>query len=964
MRSNVWGFVLAATALVLVCPQRASADDLADEADLKFRIGAAAYQRGDYQAALEEFLASNRLVPNRNVTYNVARCYEELKQFPEAFRYFTLALSGERDENAKARIERALTNIRQNVAVLEVESEPPGATVFVERRDLGSRGNAPTALGLKPGAYVVMAELPGYYPARLDVPAIAAGQSRHIAFKLEPILGQVAIGETARGAAVRVDDADAPPRCVAPCQLDLPEGRHRILLDRPGFRQAELEVDVRAKQPTRLRPELSALTGSLVVSSDEPGALVEIDGKPRGFTPLVLTTSVGEHQLQLSLTGYKAVQRQVAVEDGRELRVEVALTQAEEVTAASRTTEGVEDAPSSVSIISQRELRALRYPTISEALRGLPGVYAWNDRSYQAVGFRGLGRLGGYGNRVLVLVDGHPLNDDWLGSSYVGYDARVGLEDVERIEVVRGPGSVLYGTNAFSGVVNLVTRKPTTRGGEVGLSSVETGVARGRVRANVPLGPGAGLWTSAAVGRSSGRNFYFPELDQTARGGDGFQAGTLEGRYYKDWFSAAWYLQSHHKRLPTGEYDTLLADPRTEQTDSRASLELRAEPKWSDSVRTLTRVHANHYRFDGGYGRLPVDGGLETDTFRGTWVGAEQRVEFTPSQYFKLTLGGEGQLHFQVKERARDESGSFLDDERPYQVGAAYALADVRPSERLHVSAGARLDAYSTFGRSLNPRVAIVGKPYATGNTKLMLGKAFRAPSVYELYYNDGGITQLSSPNIGPESIYSLELEHGHRFSPTVAGTAAVFCNYARDLISTTGQGDEADPLRYVNTRAPIATVGAEVGLRRDFRQGSMLSVSYSFQRSRFLDGESVSALLKFTHSPEFRRVANSPEHLASVKGALPLLGRALMLASRFSVESGRYDRNERTQDDPQTKTDAFAIWDLVLTGREERYHFSWAAGVYNAFDWRYALPVSAEFPLRTIAQDGRTFLFSADVTF
>jgi outer membrane receptor protein involved in Fe transport len=258
----------------------------------------------------------------------------------------------------------------------------------------------------------------------------------------------------------------------------------------------------------------------------------------------------------------------------------------------------------------------------------------------------------------------------------------------------------------------------------------------------------------------------------------------------------------------------------------------------------------------------------------------------------------------------------------------------------------------------------MVAKPYTAGNTKLMLGKAFRAPSVYELYYNDGGFTQIPSPNIGPESIYSAELEHAHRFSPTVAGTAAVFCNYARNLVTTAGAGDETDPLRYVNAAAPIATVGAELGLRRDWRQGYMLSASYSFQRSRFLNGDSLSSLLGFKQSSDFRRVANSPEHLGSVKGALPLLGRALTLASRLSVESGRFDRNERSSDDAQSKTDAFAIWDIVLTGREERHRFSWSAGVYNAFDWRYTLPVSAEFPQRSILQDGRTFLFSADVAF
>ncbi len=955
---------LLALSCVLGFAAPAHADDLADEADLKFRLGAEAYQRGDYKAALEEFLGSNRLVPNRNVTYNVARCYDELKQFPEAYRYFTLALRDETDADTRSRIERALASIRQNVAVLQIVSDPPGATVFLQRRDLGPRGNSPAALGVKPGAYVVLAELPGYYPARVEVPAVGAGQTQAVTLKLEPILGRVAIGDANRGATVRVDDPKQAPACTAPCQLQLSEGRHHLYLDRPGFHPSEVDIDVQAKLESRVRVELVPLTGSLVVSSDEPGALVEVDGRPRGFTPLVVSAPVGNHAVRLSLSGFKAVKRDVVVVDGREQRVEITLTQAEEVNAASRTTEGVEDAPSSVSIIPQRELQALKYPTIAEALRGLPGVYAWNDRSYQAIGFRGLGRLGSYGNRVLVLVDGHPLNDDWLGSSYVGYDARVGLEDVERIEVVRGPGSVLYGTNAFSGVVNVVTRKPTRRGGEAGLSTAENGVARGRVRANVPLGPDAGLWTSAAVAHGTGRNFYFPELDATARGADGFDAGTLEGRYYKRWFSAAWYLQSHHKRLPTGEYDTLLADPRTEQTDSRASLELKAEPHWTSELTTMTRLHANHYRFDGGYARLPADGGLERDTFRGSWLGAEQRVELQPSPAFKLTVGGEGQLHVEVRERARDESGSFLDDKRPYQVGAAYALVDVKPSDRLHVSAGARLDAYSTFGRSINPRAAVVAQPYVGGNTKLMLGKAFRAPSVYELYYNDGGFTQLPSPHIGPESIYSLEVEHTHRFSPTVAGTAATFCNYTRDLVSTAGQGDETDPLHYVNARAPIATIGAELGLRRDWRQGYMLAASYSFQHSRFLNGNALSSLFGFERSPDFRKVANSPEHLASVKGALPILGRAVTLASRLSVESGRYDRNERVGDAAQTKTDAFAIWDVVLTGREMRHGFAWAAGVYNAFDWRYALPVSVEFPQRTITQDGRTFVFSADVTF
>ncbi|HEY6078243.1 MAG TPA: TonB-dependent receptor, partial [Polyangiaceae bacterium] len=403
---------------------------------------------------------------------------------------------------------------------------------------------------------------------------------------------------------------------------------------------------------------------------------------------------------------------------------------------------------------------------------------------------------------------------------------------------------------------------------------------------------------------------------------------------------------------------------RTRQIDSRASLELKAEPRFSSSLATMTRLHANHYRFGGNYARPESEGGIERDSFKGTWFGLEQRVELRAGDAFKLTVGGEGQLHVQVEQQAVDAAEAFLDDSRPYQIGAIYALADVRAHERLLISVGARLDAYSSFGKTLNPRLAIIGKPYERGNTKLMLGRAFRAPSVYEQYYNDGGITQVESPSIGPESVYSLELEHAHRFSPTVVGTLAVFGNYMRDLVLSAGQGDESDPLHYVNSQAPIGTFGAELGLRRDWRQGYMLAVSYSFQRSRFLSEASPGALLRFEQNPEFRHVANSPEQLASVKGALPLLGRALTLGSRLSVEGGRFDRNERSSDAAQGKSEAFAIWDVVLSGREERFGFAWAAGVYNAFDWRYSLPVSAEFPQTSIEQDGRSFMLSAELTF
>src|SRR6187431_2372826 len=91
--------VLLSCALLLAATQ-ARADDLADQAELEFSLGAEAYQRTEYKLALEHFLISNRLVPNKNVLFNIARSYEQLKSYPAAFRYYSQALERESDPEA------------------------------------------------------------------------------------------------------------------------------------------------------------------------------------------------------------------------------------------------------------------------------------------------------------------------------------------------------------------------------------------------------------------------------------------------------------------------------------------------------------------------------------------------------------------------------------------------------------------------------------------------------------------------------------------------------------------------------------------------------------------------------------------------------------------------------------------------------------------------------------------------
>jgi outer membrane receptor protein involved in Fe transport len=962
---------------VLSLSSAALGDDVADEADHLFTLGAEHYQQKDYKGALQYFLASNRLVRNRNVMFNIARTYENLHEPAEAYRYYLRAQDGETDVATKQRIKEATARLAPFVALLKVETDPPGATIYVNRKDLGDRGTAPQTLPLQPGTYQVIAELAGYDDVTSPKIQVRVGTETPVTLKLTRVVGTLRItGVT--GADVHIDADDAPVLCQTPCDAPVPPGSHGLVLTKAGFRASRQNITIRANQVTEVKSNLEPETGSLVVNADEQNAVIDVDGKTQGFTPAVLNVPVGKHHLKVGLRGFRSVEQDIEVKANEQLQLDLALLSADSVEAASRAAESIDDAPASVSLIPSPELRAMRYPTVAEAIRGTRGVYTSNDTAYSAAGFRGFNRPGDYGNRVLVLIDGQPANDNWLWSSYIGYDLRADIEDVERIEIVRGPGSVLYGTGAFSGVINLVTHpRDTPEGREVGVSVAGDGVARGRIRYTHHFGDDFGVSTSVAVARGEGRDFFFPEFVSQgpatvagyARGLDGFRVATWTGKFFYKAFTASWSFNWHDKDLPVAQFDTLYGDGRSHQTDSRAFLELKYEPKITEWLTSTTRAHANYYLYRGEFAHDPDQGGLEGSNFDGMWFGVEQRFVVTPVKPLRLTGGGEFQLHPLVHQVGKDETdGTFFDDKRPFNLAAGYLLADVAPTSRLKITAGARADAYSFTTASINPRVAVIVKPYDGGNIKIMGGKAFRAPSVYELFNTASG-GQTANPNLKPEDSYQAEVEYSHHFTPTLTGLVAVYANYINDLIALRELPTSTllQPLyEYQNTPAPVGTLGGEAELRREWKDGWMVSASYSFQKSRYLASKGIGDFFKFQQDKSLREVANSPNHLAYVKAAAPLLSRALMLMTRLGFEGPRFDRNDTNNalTPPQTQTPSALLWDVVLSGSEQRWGLQYALGVYNLFDARWRVPVSTEFTPVAIPQSGRTLLALGSVTF
>jgi len=932
----------------------AEAGNLADEAELNFQLATQAYRAQDYETALLRFMTSNRLSPNRNVTFNIGRTYESLGQFPAAYRWYADAKRAyEADGEDAADVVKRMDNLSSKVALIEVVSEPPGAEVFLDRVELGSVGQTPTTVAMDPGERTIILQLEGHNPFTSEKVSLSAvGQQKRVDAVLRPIVGSIMVKGT-EGTTVHLGSPDADVLCKVPCTVDVPVGRQIVYFKRPGFRATPSLVEVTPDSSTTIDADLQAIKGTVVVDADVAGSLIEIDGAPVGYTPAVLSdVRVGSHTLRISRRGYDAYEAAIEVVEDQTLDVgRIILDPVFTVSAASRQAQAVAEAPASVTLIPAEEIRAFGYTSVYEAMAGMRGIFQTDDLSYQSIGVRGFGRAGDYGNRVLVTLDGHTMNDDQIGSSYLGTDFLSDLGDVKQVEVVRGPGSALYGSNAVFGVVNVVTRgREDEHEAHVAVTGSEQ-LIRGRIGAGAG-DEDVGVWASLAGVYGNGRDYYFREYADTPSQGISEDADALNGRTVlaKAWakdFTLQGAFYGREKEIPTGSFETNLGDHRSTTDDYRAFVEGRYEGG-TESTRVTVRAYLDYYHF---YGVFPYGAGyLYVDTYDGMWAGVEPRLDQDFGDAATLTIGAETRQFFRSEMVSEEyetlDTGAYnspLDETPTFEIYSAYGVFDLHPGEVFRLNLGGRLDAYQTSVDdfvTFNPRAALILSP---GNEviKAMGGTAFRAPSPYEYFYNDGGISTVAPDSLDPESVITAELEWTHAYSQVLTTTVAGYYNTIDRLVDTEDLGDV---FRYTNIEEPVQSAGVELEARRSWRSRWMLASQASFQRTRvgsLVDGQ------------EF---VNSPPWAGAIMGAAPL-GPNLQLAQKVRVEASRLTARD-------VRTEPAALWDVTLTGDIPDLAFSYGVGVRNLLDWRVDHPGGPDVQQNTLRQLGRSFYANGKISF
>ncbi|HTP66073.1 MAG TPA: TonB-dependent receptor plug domain-containing protein [Geobacteraceae bacterium] len=327
---------------------------------------------------------------------------------------------------------------------------------------------------------------------------------------------------------------------------------------------------------------------------------------------------------------------------------------------ASRYTQKLSEAPSSVTIVTADDIKKYGQRTLADILRSVRGFYVTYDRNYSYVGTRGFGHTGDYNNRVLLLVDGHRLNENLYDSAPVDTEFLVDVDLIERVEIIRGPGSSLYGSNAFFAVINVITRKGEDIGGfETAAATGSFDTYKGRITYGNSFGNGIGALISGTYYNSIGDNLFFKEF-ATPASNFGMTDHTDFDRYHNTLvkFSVADFAleaaySSRTKGMPTGAYDIDFNDRRNRTTDAHWFANLKYSRKFGENIDVTGNLSYNSYDY---YGDYIYQGVVNKDQAQGDWWEGELQANIRLLDRHKIVVGTEYRDNFRQDQENFDDA--------------------------------------------------------------------------------------------------------------------------------------------------------------------------------------------------------------------------------------------------------------------------------------------------------------------
>lgn len=597
-----------------------------------------------------------------------------------------------------------------------------------------------------------------------------------------------------------------------------------------------------------------------------------------------------------------------------------------EISTVSRFPQKKLDAPAAVTVITSSDIKDYGYRTLADVLRSVRGVYITYDRSYDFFGARGFSRSGDFNSRLLLMIDGHRVNDVLYDTAYIGTDGLVDMENIARIEFVPGSGSALYGNNAFFGVMNVITKNgKDTQGGEVKGGFGSYGQDREKATLGYRFENGADALLSASRQRIDGQKSL--SFNQMATPGvapftsynlDSDSTDRVLGKFSYNGFELEGVYSNRNKSLPTASYGVDLNMPEY-YNDINKFIEARYEKAVNDRLTASAKLFWGAYNFNGGY----YYGGIQNrDEHHSQWWGTEFKALLNLDAH-KLALGGEYQDNFLQHMTNYDPTFVWFDINNHSNREGLYVQDEFTLNPQLLFNAGARYDHYSNFGGTTNPRVGVNYKPWSDTAFKLIYGTAYRAPNL-----------GVRTPGLKPERIKSWEAIAEYQTSRNLRLTATSFYNDVTDLISKT----VPDP----NIQGAFLTANSQ----RVTMQGVELESEYRWNNSTRLRGSYAYAYAK--DMIEGSWLVNSPKNLVKLNLSSPLWHDQLHAGTELQYVGERKGKVGMAP--------GYTLVNLTLTAAKIVPGLEISGSLYNLLNKNYTSVAGVEMDINQVPQDGRNF--------
>ncbi|MDD5297223.1 MAG: TonB-dependent receptor [Rhodocyclaceae bacterium] len=593
-----------------------------------------------------------------------------------------------------------------------------------------------------------------------------------------------------------------------------------------------------------------------------------------------------------------------------------------EVVAASKFSQSVDDAPASVTILSSDDIRSFGYRTLGDALSSVRGFYMTGDRIYNYAGVRGFSPPGDFNDRLLVMVDGYRTNENIFDSGFLGSAFPLDLDLVDRIEIIRGPGSSLYGGNALFGVINVITKNGADLGGaEASVALARDGNDRERLSWGKRLDNGGDLLFSASRQRAVGPSLQFQDIPANGgvtSGTDFDHNQSVFAKYSLEGFSleAAWSRRD--KGNPAAYTGTVFNDPASALRDEMAFVDARYRHTLDGDIRAEGRLFVGSYDYTGRYlyANAPLANSLNLDIASGRWWGGELKLLRDLGKH-RLTAGVEFQQNWRQEQVNYDlgAAGSNVDEHHSSRRWGMYAQDDYRLTGDTSLSAGVRYDRATGADGNFSPRLATVTRLSPDTVLKLLYGSAYRMPNNYELYYTFPG-QQAANPGLRPERIRTYEATLDHYLTKSFRLSLAAYLYRMKDQIAQVVE-PTSGLLQYQN-QGDISGRGLELGMESRFQNGARLRGSLGLLETEDALG---------------RQLDNSPRQLAKLSLLWPW-------AESWRVGVEGQGITARTSAGARVPGNGRVNLTLLRPLRDD---WEFSASAYNLFDRRVLDPASSD---------------------